>query len=49
MRCYSGQHRFYVGVDRHARSMFNRIGPSGWGGGVRGADEGGQRAERRQP
>jgi hypothetical protein len=22
MRCYTGQHRFYAGVDLHARSMF---------------------------
>ena len=22
MRCYSGQHRFYAGVDLHARTMF---------------------------
>jgi transposase len=25
MRCYTGQHRFYVGVDLHARSMYTHI------------------------
>ena len=25
MRCYTGQHRFYAGVDLHARSMFTHV------------------------
>jgi transposase len=25
MRCYSGQHRFYVGVDLHARTMYTHV------------------------
>ena len=25
MRCYTGQHRFYAGVDLHARSMYIHI------------------------
>ncbi|HJZ94064.1 MAG TPA: transposase [Gemmataceae bacterium] len=25
MRCYSGQHRFYVGVDLHARTMYIHV------------------------
>jgi hypothetical protein len=25
MRCYTGQHRFYVGVDLHARTMFTHV------------------------
>jgi len=25
MRCYSGQHRFYVGVDRYARTMYTHL------------------------
>jgi len=25
MRCYTGQHRFYVGVDLHARSMYIHV------------------------
>ena len=25
MRCYSGQHRFYGGVDLHARTMFTHV------------------------
>jgi hypothetical protein len=25
MRCYSGRHRFYVGVDLHARTMFTHV------------------------
>jgi transposase len=25
MRCYSGQHRFYCGVDLHARTMFTHV------------------------
>jgi transposase len=25
MRCYTGQHRFYAGIDLHARSMFTHV------------------------
>ena len=25
MRCYTGQHRFYCGVDLHARTMFTHV------------------------
>jgi hypothetical protein len=25
MRCYTGQHRFYAGVDLHARTMFTHV------------------------
>ena len=25
MRCYSGQHRFYAGVDLHARTMYTHV------------------------
>jgi hypothetical protein len=25
MRCYTNQHRFYAGVDLHARSMFTHV------------------------
>ena len=25
MRCFTGQHRFYAGVDLHARSMFTHV------------------------